>query len=113
MGLNGFKKSVTTTFGGSYSDAVWKVDMFRTITTAEGKRVSIHFQVWQSEASKAAGDAPVSAVVEDTSFVTHGTDYDTYFAPSVVDAADKNNLSQAYEFAKARLNDPGIVDIVE
>ena len=110
-GLNGFTKSVTTTFGQTYPGAVWKLDMMRIISTSKGRRASLHFKVWATAEDKATGKQPVAGILEDSSFVTRDTDYDTYFAPAVIDAADKNHFSQGYVFAKARLNDESIVDI--
>jgi len=109
----GFRREITTRDGSTHANAYYKVSSVKI--SHHAKRASISLMVWKDQDARNANKATLSGVPGKKSFVALNkgevTDYDTYFAPTVIDAADKNPVSQAYVYAKAQINDPAIVDI--
>lgn len=109
----GFRREITTRDGITHANAYYKVANVRI--NHHSKRASISLMVWKDQDARNGNKATLSGVPGKTSFLARNqgevTDYDTYFAPSVIDAADKNHVGQAYAYAKAQINDPAIVDI--
>jgi hypothetical protein len=105
----GFRREITTRDGITHANAYYKVSGIRISHHAQ--RVSVSMMVWKDQDARNANKATLSGVPDKTSFLAKDADYDTYFAPTVIDTDGKNAVSQAYVYAKAKINDPAIVDI--
>ena len=79
------------------------------------KECSFTLSVWKDKASRDAGKQTLSGVPAPINFKVVNkdpdTDFDDYFDPSVLNAADKNVIAQCYEYAKAKIDDENLVDV--
>jgi len=84
-------KTYTDTHENTYSDAYMRIVAF-TFFNVDDKRALYHVCVWKDSTARTNGSEPILRFEIDVT----GADFDTYFADSVLDDADKSPLSQAY-----------------
>jgi len=72
-----------------------------------GDRMMIQVTIFADAAAKAASKAPVG----NASYRVAGTDYDTYFANSVLDTVDQNHVERSYEYLKTLDDYTGASDV--
>lgn len=113
MGLNGFTRSITTESGVELEAAYYHIGRIMLAHESQPKRLVFHLNMY---ASKAAYDAnprkrPLNERSDENAYMVQGEEFDTWFADSVVKQEGKSLVSQAYLYAKDKMNDPNIVDI--
>lgn len=111
MSLNGFTRSIETESGQTLPAAYYKVGHIQLSNEIVPKRVVFNMNVYVSKAAFDALKRPIQDAGLDTSYLVQGADFDTWFKDSVLLEEGKSLLSQAYLYAKDKINDPNIVDI--
>ena len=109
--LNGFTRAITTTAGIACAVAYYHISSFRISKTRMGNQASFTMEIWASKDAYDAKKSTLQGVPGARQFMVEKAEYDTWFAPAVLDVEDKNSLSQAYAYAKTKLS--GCVDVEE
>ena len=105
----GFKIGITTATDTEYTDAYFKIQEVHYNLGA--KRCDFRLDVYKDKDARDASKAKLKGVPTTTRFNVTGDDFDTYFADTVLDDADKNLMKQCYAYAKAQEDYTSATDI--
>jgi hypothetical protein len=109
----GFERDITSRADINFPSAYYKLLNIRF--DWHRKECQFSLGVWKDKTARDAGKSTLSGTPAPINFkvINQGedTEFDDYFAPAVLDAAGKNIIAQCYAYAKAKINDPELVDV--
>jgi len=92
-------------FGNTNASAYHRI--IALALNSKDKIASLAVEAYKDAAARAADKAAFSR----RQYAISGDDYDTYFAPSVLDVVDQNPLERAYVFLKTLAEYDGASDV--
>ena len=93
------QKSYTDDSGATHSSAYFKISKIDLLNPAGSNSVAnVFLQVYHDSAARSA--TPPKNPMKSWSYFVTGSDYDTFFATSVLDAANSNPIKKGYDYLK-------------
>ena len=91
--------------GATHSSAYHKITGLSQDRSSN--RMTIHVSIYKDSAAKAADKAPVGSVA----YRVAGSDFDTYYANSVLDTENQNHVERSYVYLKTLDDYSGASDV--
>ena len=92
-------------FGSTHASAYHRISSLTLLP--DPKIASMEMEIYVDAAARAAAKTPLLK----RHYVIEGNDFDTYFAPAVLDVVDQNPQERAYEFLKTLDEYDGASDV--